>query len=257
MPSGRAATPARAKALIGAGGVAWWRKDREASRVFYEEAVAIERELGDPARTAEALYNMAFVAAGDDIGAASALMEESLDLSRQVGNEQGVAQAQGFLVIGDAEAGRWEAVLSRLEEVVAIWRRLGDRLHLAFDTVWLAFAHGKLGHLQEGRAAALEALDIFREADNTTGIGIALVDLAFLATWEGRHEDAIRLAGAFDTLRERVGGPPGGFAGLLEGDPADEARAHLPEDVAGRAWDEGRAMSVEEAIALARRAPPA
>jgi predicted ATPase/class 3 adenylate cyclase len=257
MPSGRAATPARAKALIGAGGVAWWRKDREASRVSYEEAVAIERELGDPARTAEALYNLAFVVAGDDIGAASALMEESLGLSRRVGNERGVAQAQAFLVIGDAEAGRWEAVLSRLEEVVAIWRRLGDRLHLAFDMVWLAFAHGKLGHLEEGRTAALEALEIFREADNTTGIGIALVDLAFLATWEGRHEDAIRLAGAFDTLRERVGGPPGGFAGLLEGDPADEARSHLPEDVARRAWDEGAAMSVDEAIALARRAPPA
>jgi predicted ATPase/class 3 adenylate cyclase len=257
MPSGRAATPARAKALIGAGGVAWWRKDREASRVSYEEAVAIERELGDPTRIAEALYNLAFVVAGDDIGAASELMEESLGLSRQVGNERGVAQAQAFLVIGDAEAGRWKAVLTRLEEVGAIWRRLGDRLHLAFDTVWLAFAHGKLGHREEARAAALEALEIFREADNTTGIGIVLVDLAFLATWEGRHEDAIRLAGAFDTLREQVGGPPGGFAGLLEGDPADEARPHLSEDAARRAWDEGTAMTVDEAIALARRGPGA
>ena len=157
-----------------------------------------------------------------------------------------------MLVIRDAQAGRWEAVLASLEEVVAIWRRLGDRLQLAFNLVWLAIAHGRLGHRDAGRAAALESLDLFLDADNQTGVGIALVDLAFLATWEGRHEEALRLAGAFDSVRERVGGPPGGFAGLLEGDPADEARAHLSEDAAQRAWDEGRAMSLDDAVRLAR-----
>jgi predicted ATPase/class 3 adenylate cyclase len=255
MPSGPARSPGRAKAVIGAGGIAWWQKDREAAGAFYQEAVAIERELGDPARLAEALYNYSFVVAGDDIEAAVRLLEESLDLFREMGDERGVAQALAMLVIPDAEAGRWAAVLDRLEEVVAIWRRAGDRLHLAFDLVWLAFTHGRLGHREAARSAALEALEIFREADNQTGIGITLVDLAFLATWEGRHEDAVRLAAAFETLRERVGGPPGGFAGLLEGDPADEARAHLTEDAAQRAWEEGLAMSVDQAVALARQKP--
>jgi predicted ATPase/class 3 adenylate cyclase len=251
MSSGQGPTAARAKALIGAGGIAWWQKDREATRAFYEEALAIERELGDPDRIAEALYNLAFVVAGDDIESAGRLLDESLDLFRRAGDERGVAQVLAMLVIRDAEAGQWAAVLARLEEVVAIWRRVGDRLHLAFDLVWLANAHGRLGHRDAARSAALEALEIFREADNHTGIGIALIDLAFLATWEGRHEHAVRLAAAFENLRERVGGPPGGFAGLLEGDPADEARAHLSEDQARRAWAEGLAMSVDEAVALA------
>jgi predicted ATPase/class 3 adenylate cyclase len=254
MPSGRKATASRAKALLGAGGVAWWQKDREAAGAFYEEAVAIERELGDPARTAEALYNLAFVVAGEDIASATRLLEESMDLFRRAGDERGVAQVLAMLVIPDAEAGRWDAVTARLEEVVAIWRREGDRVHLAFDLLWLAFARGRLGRREPARAAALEALDLFREADNLTGIGIALVDLAFLATWEERHEDAIRLSAAFETLRESVGGPPGGFAGIMEGDPADEARTHLSEEAATRAWEEGLAMSVDEAVALARRA---
>jgi hypothetical protein len=159
----------------------------------------------------------------------------------------------GMLVIPDAEAGRWEAVVNRLEEVVAIWRRVGDRLHVAFDLLWLAFARGRLGEREAARSAALESLDLFHEADNLTGIGIALVDLGFLATWEGRHEDAIRLSAAFASLRESVGGPPGGFAGILEGDPADEARTHLSEEAATRAWEEGLAMTVDEAVALARR----
>jgi predicted ATPase/class 3 adenylate cyclase len=252
MPSGQGKTSARAKALIAAGGIAWWQKDREGAGAFYEQAVPIERELGDPARIAEALYNLSFVLAGEDIESAVRLLDESLELFRRAGDERGVAQAQAMLVIPDAEAGRWEAVLARLEEVVAIWRRMGDRLHLAFDLVWLAFAHGRLGHREDARSTALESLDLFLEVDNQTGAGIALIDLAFLATWEGRHEDAIRLAGAFESVKERVGGPPGGFAGLLEGDPADEARAHLPEETARKAWDEGRAMSLEDAVRLAR-----
>jgi predicted ATPase/class 3 adenylate cyclase len=257
MSSGQGPTAARAKALIGAGGIAWWQQDREATRSFYEEALAIERERGDPAPIAEALYNLAFVVAGDDIESAARLLDESLDLFRRVGDERGVAQVLAMLVIPDAEAGEWDRVTARLEEVAAIWRRVGDRLHLAFDLLWLAFAHGRLGHREIARSAALEALELFREVDNLTGIGIALIDLAFLATWEGRHEDAIRLAAAFESLREHVGGPPGGFAGLLEGDPADEARAHLAEDAARRAWEEGLAMSVDEAVALARREPGA
>jgi tetratricopeptide (TPR) repeat protein len=254
MPSGQGRTPARAKALTGAGGIAWWQNDHEAARAFYEEALAIERELGDPARIAEALYNEAFVvAAGDDLEYAARLLDESLDLFRRAGDEPGVARVLVILVIRDAMAGDWGRVIARIEEVVAIWRRLGDRLHLAFDLVWLAFAYGRMGRPEDARSVALEALELFRDVDNPTGIALAFLDLAFLATWEGRHEDAIRLAGASQSLRQRAGGgPPPGFAGMLEGDPAAEARAYLTEDAAQRAWEEGRAMSVEEAVAVAR-----
>jgi hypothetical protein len=195
---------------------------------------------------------MAFVVAGDDLEAAGRMLDESLALFRQAGDERGVAQVLPMLVMQDAQAGEWDRVIANLEESVATWRRLGDRLHLAFDLVWLAFAYGRAGRLAEARSAALESLELFRVADNPTGIGIALVDLAFVATWEDRHLDAIKLAGAYEALRARIGGPPGAIGGLLEGEPADEARAHLPEDVAKRAWEEGLAMSVDQAVALAR-----
>ncbi len=252
MPSGQGPSAARAKSLIGAGGIAWWRQDRAAAGACYEQALAIERELGDPGRTAEALYNYAFFVAGDDLESATGLLEESRDLFRSVGDERGVAQVLTLLVMPDAHAGQWDRVIANLEEVVAIWRRVGDRVHLGFDLVWLGFAYGRAGRREEASSAALEALELFREADNPTGVGIALVDLAFLATWEGRHEDAVRLAGAYESLRAKVGGPPGAIGGILEGDPAEDARPHLSEDVARRAWEEGLAMSVDQAVAAAR-----
>jgi predicted ATPase/class 3 adenylate cyclase len=251
MPSGQGPTAARARALIGAGGMAWWQQDRDATGTFYREALAIERELGNKARIAEALYNLSFVVASDDLDMATRMLEESLELFRSLGDERGVAQVLSLLVMPDGQAGRWDAVIAKLEQVVAIWRRLGDRLQLAFTLLWLAFAYGRAGRREEARSSGIEALELFREADNATGIGIALTDLAFLATWEGRHEDAIKLEAASRALKERVGGPPGAIGGLLEGDPVEEARGHLSSDSADRAWAEGCAMSVEEAVALA------
>jgi predicted ATPase/class 3 adenylate cyclase len=253
LPS-RTPTPARAKALLGAGGVAWWQKDRDAAGTHYEEAVAIERHIGDEERLAEALYNLAFVVAGSDINSASELLEESLHLFRKVESEAGVAQVLAMLVIRDAEAGAWERVIAKLEETTGIWRHLGDRLHLAFDLVWLSFAYGRVRRGSDARDTAIEALELFCQADNSTGIGIVFTDLAFLATWEDRHEDAIRLAAAAESVRHGTGGPPGGFAGILEDDPREEACAHVSKEVAQLAWDEGLGMSLDEAVAFARKA---
>jgi predicted ATPase/class 3 adenylate cyclase len=259
MPSGQGRTPSRAKALTGAGGIAWWQNDREAARSFYEEALAIERELGEPARIAEALYNEAFVlGAADDLESAARLLDESLDLFRGVGDEPGVARALVMLVIRDAVAGDWDRVIDRIEEVVAIWRRVGDRLQLAFDLVWLAFAYGRVGRYEDAWSVALDALRLFREADNPTGLALAFLDLAFLAMWQGRHEDAIRLGGVSESFRERAGGGPmPGFGGFLEGDPVAEARAYVPEEAATRAWEEGLTLGVDDALALAREEPRA
>jgi hypothetical protein len=42
---------------------------------------------------------------------------------------------------------------------------------------------------------------------------------------------------------------------MLEGDPAADARAHLTEDAAQQVWEQGLAMTVDEATALAGGGP--
>jgi hypothetical protein len=85
----------------------------------------------------------------------------------------------------------------------------------------------------------LEALALFREADDATGAALTLLDLAFLLNWEGRHADAVRLAAASQSHRDRASaGPTPGFGGMLEGDPAAESGAHLTQAEARRAWEE-------------------
>jgi predicted ATPase/class 3 adenylate cyclase len=253
LPSGQAPTAARAKTLAGAGGIAWWQEDIGAAGKFYEEALAIERELGDPAGIAEALYNQSFVvAAGGDFEAAARLFEESLELFRRAGDELGVTRVLWMSVIGDLAAGDWEGPIARAEEAVAIWRRVGDRFRLGDGLVWLAVGYARVGRPADARATMGEALELYRAADSPMGITSVVLGLASLARWEGRYEEAVRLAGAAESLREQVGGrAPMDFLAGVVGDPEAEARARLPEDAARRAWEEGRAMSAERALALA------
>jgi predicted ATPase/class 3 adenylate cyclase len=253
LPSGQGRTPARAKALAGAGGIAWWQEDIAAAQAWYQEALAVERELGDPARIAEALYNQAFVAgAAGDFDAAGRLFQESLDLFRQAGDEAGTARAEWMVVIPDMAAGRWERPLARAEESVAAWRRAGDRLGLADGLVWQAVVFARVGRPADARAAVAEALAVFRAVDSPMGIVSVVLGLSYLARWEERYEDAVRLAGAAESLRERVGGrAPLEFLSGFLGDPEAEARSHLSGEAAERAFREGRAMSEEAALALA------
>jgi hypothetical protein len=156
-----------------------------------------------------------------------------------------------MIVIRDLAAGNWGPPVARAEEAVATWRRAGDRFHLADALVWLAVVYARAGHPARARSAVLEALELFREVDSPMGIVSVVLGLSYLARWEDRYEDALRLAGAAESLREQVGGraPLDYLSGFL-GDPEAEARAHLPEDAAQRAWEQGRTMSVDAALAL-------
>src|SRR5262249_57239567 len=103
MPSGQRPTAARAKALTGAGGIAWWQIDHPAARSFYDEALAVERQVGVPAQIAEALYNNAFaLGAAGDLQAANGLLEESLDLVHKTNNEHALPSALLILILPPA-----------------------------------------------------------------------------------------------------------------------------------------------------------
>ena len=154
-------------------------------------------------------------------------------------------------VVPDAMAGAWDRV-ARIEEVAAIWRRLGERLNLAFGLVWLAFAYGRRPpgrrprHRPRGPGAVPRGRQRHRGRPRLPGPGVP-------AELEGRHSDAIRMAAVAEHHRDLAGGgPTPGFGGMLEGDPVAEARAHLTDEAAQQAWQDGLTMTVPEAIAVVR-----
>jgi hypothetical protein len=122
----------------------------------------------------------------------------------------------------------------------------------------MVHALGGMGHLEreEGsyaRAQALyrESLLLRRELGALFALAQSLEDLAVLAGWQGEAERAMRLLGAAEAFCETLDiRPP-------VADPAEyertvtEGRAVLGEAGLAATWAEGRAMSLEDAVAFA------
>jgi predicted ATPase/DNA-binding CsgD family transcriptional regulator len=125
-------SPARAKALAGAGMLAFNRDNYAAARERLAASAALARELGDTAGVAYALH---LLARGDlprrEPAALRVLLEESIGLAREAGDRWTLANAlctAGMLATG---AGQHAEAAAALDESLALARELGDTWGLA------------------------------------------------------------------------------------------------------------------------------
>jgi len=243
------------RAYTAAGGICYWQGQPSATYPYYDRALEEAKKTGDPALIAEATYNRGFAALqverpSDELWAAGRpWFEESLKLYRELGDDAGSANAIWALAIALAASGedRPHAVAIG-EEALAVYRRLGDPFQLG----WADFMVGAMRLPDEPPEVAepylREALQIFAEARDQTGIQLLLGGFAYIADRKGESERAYRLGGAVDRLRAMTG------AGLMD-QPlsflAFEPMARPTDPELARAWDEGGRLSTEEAIELA------
>jgi tetratricopeptide (TPR) repeat protein len=201
-----------ARALISLGWVALRSGDHTLANTRLEEAFALSQELGDARSMGFELSGLGEVALRQgDYGRATQLMEESLELRRQLGNKWGVGVSLGMLGWVAMRERDWDRAVARLGESLQVRQEIGDK---------------------GGSAWCLERL-----------AGIAMV--------QKQPEKAVRLFGAAAALRASIGSAI---------DPVDQAnyernrkslRAKLGKERFEAARDEGRALTVEQAVTYA------
>jgi tetratricopeptide (TPR) repeat protein len=208
---------ARARALSGAGMLAEMQADYAQAVTLHEESLALMRELRDRRGIAQVLNNLGNVAhIQGEYGRAATLHEEALSLFRELGDKEGIAIS--------------------LHNLGLVAQRQGDY----------------------GRAAALheESLLLSHELGARNLVADCLEGLAWVTVVNGQAGRAARLGGAAEALREVLGAllPPDERAGH---DLAVQAmRAALGEEDLASAWAKGRALPLEESIALALEGAP-
>ena len=258
-PAGQARTVGRAKALNGAGGLAYWQNDFVAAARYYEEQLAIFEELGDRSGLAEAYYNLGYLAAiPGDHALAVERYERAIALWREVGDASGVASGLLGIALVFFLTRDWERGLPASREAVKQAERTGDRYRLASSLGVLGRLEAEMGDLGPARLHQLEALRLFAGAGDPTGIATQLDDLGMLAWATGDPRAALRLGGAASALRDRIaGGAPPTL--VLSSDYLGDSRARLTVSDADAAWAAGRAMDQETAVryALEAAAEPA
>src|SRR6185436_19474463 len=115
LPGADARTGARAKGLTGAAGIAYWQNDYETAEAWYAEAESIDRELGDPAGLADALYNTGTMASlRGDMAAAREKFSEGAAIGRELGDDAVVErflEADGYMAFMTDELDRARLLL--------------------------------------------------------------------------------------------------------------------------------------------------
>jgi tetratricopeptide (TPR) repeat protein len=252
--------------------------------VQWQETVLAQNQDADPVMRAEALAGAAFLhlQLGNSERARS-LAIESQALYRAAGNFIGIARATVELAVALGNLGqRAQAVVLLEENLVEVralddkWllfrylnvlgrlddERRGQRFQEALEVARKAglphaeaLALGNLGGFVLSRGEVERALGLFRESLRLCGqhrlqrvAGVPMVGLVSALVAQAAPPDRIaRMVGAAAALHEAIGTdlPSEQYA------ETGAARAQLGEGRWMAAWAEGRAMSIEQAIAYA------
>lgn len=214
---------------------------------------------GDKRRTAAVLRELGGMDA--ELGLESEarpLLEESLRLERELANKHGIARSLhslGLVKLLHHDYAVAEAY-PLLEESLSILRELKDELYVAFGLNLLAVLATNQGDYATARSCFVEVAEATSLQQHRWGTPYLLEGLAGLASAQRQPAHALRLAGAAHALREAIGAstPPWWQASLER--QLEPARRALDEGASVAAWEEGRAMTPEQAIAFALDEPP-
>jgi predicted ATPase/DNA-binding SARP family transcriptional activator len=255
-----AASPAaRAKALIGLGGVCYWQGDLDAAEDAYRRAIVADLDPDDWWQEYEALLGLVITIACHRGSAEEALPLEERYQSLLAQHPDDMAAA-GFgmatsalvrMFLGDLEGSR------RLsEQLLEITRTIGERWYEGQTLGALGVASLLQKDFPRAKAELAEALEVSVELNDQLGTAIGLERLGQAEAALGNPRWAVLLAAAASRLREEFG-----LGMTIEAyrwdveDAMTAARRVMEPDDLTRAWAEGRSMAVEDLIRLPAQPP--
>lgn len=226
--------------------------DLNVARSHLEEGLEIYRRLGDETCVAAALVALGRVKVElGEWASAQSNLDEGLTIARRSDDKLSIALSLFHMGAMRFRGGELVRARAELEESLEIFRRLNDKFWIPACLVFLGYIDCEEGALDAARSRFVETNEVLPLAQFSWGATFMLEGFARLATAEGQAARALRLAGATDTLRRTFGvaiGPLGEAAFERSLEPAWQA---LGDEEATAAWEQGRTMALEEALAFA------
>ncbi len=183
---------ARAKALYGAGNLAYYQDDYAVAHSLWQESVQIFRTLGMRNAYANALGDLGVLTyIQGDLAAAWPLLEESEKLCRTIGRTWELAWLLRKLAYLDSRSGDLARAAAYAREGLALARELGDKSLIATTLLTSGDIAASQSNLTQAVALDQEGLALARELGLKSLISIAVQDLAYLAALQGNLTQAL------------------------------------------------------------------
>jgi ATP/maltotriose-dependent transcriptional regulator MalT len=150
--------------------------------------------------------------------------------------------------------GDHERAATLFRDSLALMRQVGDQWSMALVLVNLGGVAQARGEYEPARRAYEESLALCQELKDRRGMAWCLECLAEVAAAQGRPQRGARLMGAAEGLLDAIGAswPPNYVAGRERAMAV--IRTALGDETSAAAWAEGRAMTLQQAIAYALEA---
>lgn len=242
----------RAKALNSAGILARDQNDLNAAERWHRDSEQAAREAAEPRNVARALNNLGNVRSdrGDYEGALDK-HEASLRICRELTGDPLLAVVLVNAGISLGCLGRRRAAVRSLVEALRLGIAAENSSLAAAALSNLARVVSQGGHLGFGRRFETQALRLRTQIGDTRGLIYSVEMMAWLAAADGRVEQALRLLGAAQSLRDRFAEPPKPMHRDLNSTTMRVASDRLGDRRLATVLASGRALSVEQAVALA------
>jgi len=185
---------ARVKALNGAGLLALIQGDFPRAVALGEESLNLSRKLGDKRGIASCLNILGLDACRlERYDRAARFGEESLELSREAGDRWGEAGARLTLGLVARGQGDFARAAALLEESVKQFRQLGDKWASTITLNNFGLVLREMGEYQRAQTVLEETLGLFRELGDRWGIAFSLANLGIVAWDRGEYDRAAKL----------------------------------------------------------------
>jgi predicted ATPase/class 3 adenylate cyclase len=242
---------ARVEALHWLGVMLDEQRDARSAIERLEEALAIQRDIGDDRAIARELNSLGVVHRNiGDVVPAGSLLNESLMRRRRLGDMAGVATVLTNLGILAIDRGHFDQAIELLEEAVRIDRASGVTAGVAYSSSALGTAFLRSGRRNDALGLLRSGLATFHELGDTDGVAEGLERLGEAAAADDPARSA-RLLLAARSIRERE---------LLALRAIDESRANelfsgvalaLSAEELASAQADARGMDLDAAVAYA------
>jgi predicted ATPase/DNA-binding CsgD family transcriptional regulator len=236
------------QALVGQSG------HQEKSLLSPQQLTELAREAGEESLVAAGYLGIAYTSERirRDLDTAREYMEKAVAEFTRFGNLPDLSMALASIGGVELQRGNIDAARPWVQRALDVAIEAEDdhgAVGAQYTFGWLEFLSGDIEAAQRRFIAALDLVtesDALSVAQQVEGIAVA-----------GMAADprrAVKLFGAASKLREEVETPVQLPWSIWLEPAMAEARAALPERIADKAWESGRAMSPAELLALAREA---
>jgi non-specific serine/threonine protein kinase len=230
-----------------------WHGNGQRAKELSEEIIALGRPIGEKRFVSLALTMLAVLDMDNArFDSANDYCEEGITLAQEAGDNWGYLVALHFRGFIAMFRGELDTAASVLTECVEIGRTFGDWLLVAHSTMGLAGTAMRKGDLDQARALFLESLRDNEMLRYRRGMAECLDGLAQVALRQSQPERAVEIFGAVEAVQQAIN-IPRQLCDVPDYERAlAEIKAHLSPAAFVDAWERGRRLSLEQAVAYAR-----